>query len=123
MNMFNKYPFLIAEISFNFHKIAQKEDCSYFEVAKLMIKEAKKCGINAVNFHVGDSEFLHCNFEETIEEVRDKLSYDEYKKLAEFCQEINILFFITPSDFSDVDALDDFVDAYKIDHFPIREGD
>jgi Sialic acid synthase len=114
MNIFKKYPFLIAEISFNFHTIAQKEDCPYFDVAKLMIEEAKKCGINAVNFHVGDSEFLHCNFEETASNVSDKLSFEDYERLAEFCQEIGILFFITPSDFSDVDALDDFVDAYKI---------
>ena len=114
MNTFKKYPFLIAEISFNFHTIAEKEDCPYFDVAKLMIKEAMKCGINAVNFHVGDSEFLHCNFEETDLNVTDKLNYDDYKQLAEFCREIGILFFITPSGFSDVDALDEFVDAYKI---------
>lgn len=101
-------------MSFNFYSIAQKEDCPYLDVAKLMIKEAKKCGLNAMNFHVGDSEFLHCNFDETISDVTDNLSLEDYKQLAEFCREIGILFFITPSDFSHVDALDDVVDAYKI---------
>ena len=114
MSLFNKYPFLIAEISFNFYSIAQKEECSYFDVARFLIKEAKKCGLHAVNFHVGDSEFLHCNFEESVSDISDELSFEEYKQLANLCQEIGILFFITPSDISDVDALDDFVDAYKI---------
>ena len=84
MTIFNKYPFLIGEMSFNFYSIAQKEDCPYFDVAKLMIKEAKKCGLNAVNFHVGDSEFLHCGFDETISDVSDNLSLEDYNKLAEF---------------------------------------
>lgn len=114
MNIFKKHPFLIAEISFNFYSIAQKEGCSYLEVARLMIEEAKKCGINAVNFHVGDSEFYHCNFEESISDISDKLNYGDYKQLSELCQDIGIFFMITPSDFSDVDELDDFVDAYKI---------
>lgn len=114
MSLFNKYPFLIAEISFNFYSIAEKEECSYFDVAKFLINEAKKCGLHAVNFHVGDSEFLHCNFEETSLDISDKLGFEEYEQLAEFCQEIGINFFITPYDISDVDALDDFVDAYKI---------
>ena len=55
MNIFKKYPFLIAEISFNFYEIAKKEDCSYLEVAKVLIQNAKRSGVNAVNFHVGDS--------------------------------------------------------------------
>ena len=114
MNIFKKYPFLIAEISFNFYSIAEEEGCSYLEVAKLMIEEAKKCGINAVNFHVGDSEFFYCNFEENLSDISDKLNYEDYKQLSELCQDIGIFFMITPSDFSDVDELDDFVDAYKI---------
>ena len=42
MNIFNKYPFLIAEIGVNFYDIAQKEGISDMEAAKLMIDEAKK---------------------------------------------------------------------------------
>lgn len=114
MNIFKKYPFLIAEISFNFYEIAQKEECSYLEVAKALIQNAKQSGVNAVNFHVGDSEYLHCDFENEALNIRDELSYGDYEELSKFCQEMDIIFIITPSDFSDIDNLDDFVDAYKI---------
>lgn len=114
MNVFKKYPFLIAEISFNFYDLAQKDESSYLDVAKLLIKKAKECSINAVDFHVGDSEFLHCNFGEESLDLSDQLSYEDYIQLANYCKEIGIVFIITPSDFEDVDALDKYVDAYKI---------
>lgn len=114
MNIFNKYPFLIAEIGFNFYDLAEEDESSYLDVAKLLIKKAKECSINAVDFHVGDSEFLHCNFEEDSSARSDQLSYEDYIQLANYSKEIGIIFIITPSDFDDVDNLNDYVDAYKI---------
>lgn len=114
MNVFRKYPFLIAEISFNFYDLAREDESSYLDVAKLLIKKAKECSINAVDFHVGDSEFLHCNFGEDSLDLSDQLSYEDYIQLANYCKEVGITFIITPSDFEDVDALDKYVDAYKI---------
>ncbi len=114
MNIFKKYPFLIAEISFNFYDLAQKDESSYLDVARLLIKKAKECSINAVDFHVGDSEVLHCNFEEDSLDMEDQLSYEDYIQLATCCKEAGLIFIITPSDFKDVDNLDKYVDAYKI---------
>lgn len=114
MNIFKKYPFLIAEISFNFYDLAQKDESPYLDVAKLLIKKAKECGINAVDFHVGDSEFLHCNYGEDSSNQSDQLSYEDYIQLSDCCKNMGIIFMITPSDFEDVDILDEYVDAYKI---------
>ena len=50
MKIFTKQPFLIAEIGVNFYDIAQKEEISDMDAAKLMIDEAKSCGVNAVKF-------------------------------------------------------------------------
>ena len=50
MNIFYKKPFLIADIGVNYYDIAQKEEISNMEAAKLMILEAKKCGVDAVKF-------------------------------------------------------------------------
>ena len=59
MKIFNKYPFLIAEIGVNFYDIAEKEEISNMEAAKLMILEAKKCGVDAVKFQSWSSGSLY----------------------------------------------------------------
>lgn len=58
MNIFNKYPFLIAEIGVNFYDIAREEEMSDMEAAKLMIDEAKKCGVDAVKFQSYKAETI-----------------------------------------------------------------
>ena len=50
MNIFYKKPFLIADVGVNYYDIAQKEDISEIDAAKLMILEAKKAGVDAVKF-------------------------------------------------------------------------
>ena len=50
MKIFNKYPYLIAEIGVNFYDIAEKEGMSDMAAAKFMISEAKECGVDAVMF-------------------------------------------------------------------------
>ncbi|MCQ2911822.1 MAG: N-acetylneuraminate synthase family protein [Clostridia bacterium] len=113
MKLFNKYPFLIGEISFNYYDLAKKEELSYFRVAKLLIEKCSECGINGVNFHVGDSEYLHCKYEEDSNQT-DQLSFDEYKELAEYCKKLGLVFIITPANIEIVDKLNDVVDVYKI---------
>ncbi len=113
MKMFNKYPFLIGEISFKYYDLAKNEELSYFHVAKLLIEKCSECGVNGVNFHVGDSEYLHCNFEED-SNITDQLSFDEYKQLAQYSKELGLVFIITPANMDIVDKLDDVVDVYKI---------
>ena len=50
MSIFNEEPFLIAEIGVNYYDIAKKENISNMDAAKLMVKEAKDAGCNAVKF-------------------------------------------------------------------------
>lgn len=102
MNIFNKQPFLIGEIGFNFLDIAKKEGLSELDAAKLMIKEADGCGIDGVNFYAYSAS--------------DKFAFDknDFKSLKEFCDEIGIMFLATPLDFKAVDDLTDLVDVFII---------
>ena len=128
MNIFNKRPFLIANISFNFYDLAKREDMSYMDAAKLLIEEAQLCGINAVMFHAYDVDkfisrdspsFWNLSLEESVSQFElfrkyEKFGIGEYRKLAQYCSELGIQFLAEPLDFESVDALDDFVDVFKI---------
>ncbi len=128
MNIFNKKPFLIANISFNFYDLAKKENMSYMDAAKLLIEEAQLCGVDAVMFHAYSVEkfisrdspsFWNLSYEEVVSQFElfnkyEKFGIGEYRKLAQFCKEVGILFLAEPLDLESVDALDDFVDIYKI---------
>ena len=61
MNIFYIKPYLIADIGVNYYDIAQKEEISTMEAAKLMILEAKKAGIDAVKFESYKTENISCN--------------------------------------------------------------
>ena len=128
MNIFNKQPFLIAEIGVNFYDIAEKENISDMEAAKLMIREAKKCGIDAVEFQSYNTESIVSHnfsaYEDLTEEQAasqfelfkkfDKFGREKYCELADFCRELGIIFLSTPFDFESVNYLDEFMDVYKI---------
>jgi len=128
MNIFNKYPFLIAEIGVNFYDIAREEEISDMEAAKLMIDEAKKCGVDAVKFQSYKAEtiasknspaYWDLSEEPTTSQFElfkkfDKFGADEYRELAQYCREVGIMFLSTPFDFVSVDYLDEFMDIYKI---------
>ena len=128
MNIFNKYPFLIAEIGVNFYDIAKKEKISDIDAAKLMISEAKSCGVDAVKFQSYKAEtiasknspaYWDLSEEPTTSQFElfkkfDKFGADEYRQLADYCKEIGIMFLSTPFDFDSVDYLDEFMDIYKI---------
>lgn len=128
MNIFNKYPFLIAEIGVNFYDIAKKEGISDIDAAKLMIDEAKSCGVDAVKFQSYKAEtiasrnspaYWDLSEEPTTSQFElfkkfDKFGADEYRELAEYCKSIGIMFLSTPFDFESVDYLDEFMDIYKI---------
>lgn len=128
MNIFNKYPFLIAEIGVNFYDIAEMEEISDIDAAKLMIDEAKKCGVDAVKFQSYKADtiasknspaYWDLSEEPTTSQFElfkkfDKFGAEEYRELAEYCSEIGIMFLSTPFDFDSVDYLDEFMDIYKI---------
>lgn len=128
MRIFNKYPYLIADIGVNFFDIAKKEGMSDMAAAKFMIEEAKECGVDAVKFQSYKAETLSSknspaywdlSEEPTTSQYElfkkyDKFGVGEYRELAEYCQQIGIKFLSTPFDFESADYLDEFMDIYKI---------
>ena len=120
--------YLIAEIGVNYYDIADKKGISLLEAAKLMVKEAKQCGINAVKFQSYKAEKLaskhspaywDLNEESTQSQYELFKKYDifgesEYGILKEYCDNLDIAFMSTPFDFEAVDYLDKLVDVYKI---------
>ena len=128
MNIFNKRPFLIADIGFNFFDIAQKEGISDIDAAKLMIDEAKSCGVDAVMFQSYSlkniisqnapaywdlsDEPIDSQFE--LFKKFDKFGRDDFKQLSDYCNDVGIMFLSTPYDFEAVDYLDEFMDVYAI---------
>lgn len=128
MNIFNKRPFLIGEIGVNFYDIAKKENITPMDAAKLMIKEAKNAGIDAVKFQTYKAEkiasrnspaYWDLDEEPTTSQFElfkkfDTFGSEEYRELAEYCREVGIMFLSTPFDFEAIDFLDDLMDVYKI---------
>jgi len=128
MNIFPNNPFLIAEIGVNYYDIAKKENMSNIAAAKLMIKEAKVAGADAVKFQSYKADtiasknspaYWDLNEEPTDSQYNlfkkfDSFGKEEYKELAEYCKEIGIMFLSTPFDFDSIDYLDEFMDVYKI---------
>lgn len=117
MNIFYKKPFLIADIGVNYYDIAQKEEISIMEAAKLMILEAKKVGIDAVKFESYTTEnIISSNFPEQFDLFKkyDNFGRDEFFELYEYCSELKIKFLSTPLDYESADYLDEFMDIYPI---------
>ena len=117
MNIFYKKPYLIADIGVNYYDIAQKEEISAMEAAKLMILEAKKAGIDAVKFESYKTEnIISRNFPEQFDLFKkyDEFGRDDFFELSEYCNELKIKFLSTPLDYESADYLDEFMDIYPI---------
>ena len=117
MKIFYKTPFLIADIGVNYYDIAQKEEISDIDAAKLMILEAKKAGVDAVKFESYKTENIISEQSQDqfdLFKKYDKFGEDEFRQLADYCAELKIKFFSTPLDFESVDYLDEFMDIYSI---------
>ncbi|MBR0271775.1 MAG: N-acetylneuraminate synthase family protein [Methanobrevibacter sp.] len=125
MKIFHKNPYLIADIGVNYYDIAEKEELSLMDAAKLMILEAKKCGIDAVKFQSYktenivskkvqnlDDEYLASLFD--LFKKYDEFGHDEFRQLADYCNEIGIKFLSTPLDTESADYLDEFMDIYPL---------
>lgn len=128
MKIFSKNPFLIADIGFNFFDIAEREGISDIDAAKLMVDEAKSCGVDAVMFQSYKSENVFStnvpNYWESSGEPIDsqfelfkkfdRFGVDEFRKLSDYCEDVGILFMSTPYDFEAADYLDEFMSVFKI---------
>jgi len=128
MRIFNKKPFLIAEIGRNIYDIAKKEDIGYLDAAKLLINEAKSCGVNAVLLYSFkaeniiaqnvsfDVDWISSAFDFQLDFFKnyDKLDGRDFKELKQYCDELDILFLVSPLDFESVDELDELLSMYVI---------
>ena len=132
MNYFDKLAiqgyYLIAEIGVNYYDIAEKENISLVDAAKLMIKEAKDAGADAVKFQTYTAKGLAAqdspSYWDTNEvpltsqyeffKLYEKLGRDDYEILSKFAEEIDIDFMSTPFDFNTADYLESMMNLYKI---------
>ena len=119
---------LIAEIGVNYYDIALSHNISPMEAAKLMILEAKNAGIHAVKFQSYKASTLAAknspaywdlNEESTTSQYElfkkfDSFGYQEYKELANYCDELGIEFLSTAFDFESADYLEELMSVYKI---------
>lgn len=120
--------FIIAEIGNNHN--------GDFAMAKELIKKAKECNADAVKFQVKniekafpkellDMEYDHeHSFGRTYREHKQALEFSprEYKKLKEYSDSLDIIFFATPFDTDSVKVLQKMdVPAYKIASFHLLD--
>lgn len=105
-------PFLIAEAGINHN--------GDMGLAKKMVLEAKKAGVDAVKFQtfyakdfIQDRTLMYTyksqgkEITEPIVDIfeRAEFTYDEWKELKKFCDEQNIIFLSTPGNVSDLELL------------------
>ena len=107
-----KRVFIVAEIGCN-HNGDPK-------LAKKMVEEAKKCGVDAVKFQTFKADLLISKIapkaeyqkvttgtaDSQLEMTRKlELPYDEFRKLEEYAKSLGLEVFSTPFDFDSIDFL------------------
>jgi len=121
-------PFVVAEAGVNYYDIAEKKNIEPIEAAKLMIKEAADAGADTIKFQTYKAEKIASKYspaywDTTKESTKsqyelfkkyDKFGKKEYKELAEYAKEKNIIFMSTPFDEEAVDFLDELMPVFKI---------
>jgi len=124
----NTKPFVIAEIGVNYYDIARKEHIQPLEAAKKMISAVADAGADAVKFQTYKAEKLASKYSpaywDTSKEPTtsqydlfkkfDSFEEEDYRELARFSKDNNILFLSTPFDFEAVDVLDELMPIFKI---------
>lgn len=120
--------YIIAEIGVNYYEIAEKNEISALDAAKLMIKEAKDAGADAVKFQTYKAENLvmkdspgswdrndiTVDTQYELFKLYDKFGPKEYNELSLYSKKIGIDFMSTPFDLESVDYLDEFMNVFKI---------
>lgn len=119
---------MIAEIGVNYYDIAQKEQIDPLDAAKMMVTAAADAGADAVKFQTYKAENLasRCSpayWDTSKEKTRsqyeffkkfDSFGEDEYRELAHFSREQEVVFLSTPFDFEAVDMLDELMPIFKV---------
>lgn len=124
----NNYPFIIAEIGNNHN--------GDMKIAKQLIDEAEKSGVNAVKFQTKDietafpQELLNKNYEgpnsfgKTYREHKQvlELNFEQLKDLKQYSEKRNLIFFSTPFDIKSLENLDKLdMEIYKISSFHVTD--
>lgn len=119
---------LIAEIGVNYYDIARKEEILPMEAAKLMCREAKEAGVDAVKFQTYKAEALAArespSYWDTSEETTtsqyslfkkyDSFGEQEYQELADYCRLIGVDFCSTAFDFDAARYLNPLMKVFKV---------
>lgn len=105
--------FIVAEIGCNHN--------GNKELAKKMIDEAKKCGVDAVKFQTFNAKELISRYAPKAEYQKEttgvedsqlemtaklELSHDDYVELKDYAEKLNLVAFSTPFDMGSIDFLD-----------------
>jgi len=133
-------PEIVAEIGVNYYDIADKLSVSPVDAAKKMVAAGKESDVDAVKFQTYKAEKLAADnspaywdlAEEPTESQKelfskfDKLTKDDYCKIATYCTEIGIEFMSTPFDNESASFINDLVSRHKIasadiTNFPLLE--
>ena len=87
-----------------------------FQLAKKLIVEAKKCGVDAVKFQTFIPDLYVSNEDKTrIKRLKKfQFSQDQFKKLSQFCKKVGIIFFSTPFDLESAKFLNKIQNIFKI---------
>ncbi len=124
----SEYPFIIAEAGVNYYDIAKKENIKLLAGAKRMIDEASGSGADAIKFQTykagkiaarNSPAYWDLSEEPTESQYElfkkyDKMDSEDYRELAGYCNDKDIIFMSTPFDFKSADYLRDLMPVYKI---------
>ena len=130
----NQGYYIIAEVGVNYYEIAEQNNISVFEAAKLMMKRAKENGADAVKYQTykaqnltikdspgsWDKKDISVDTQYELFQMYDKFGENEYRELSEYAKEVGIMFLSTPFDLESVEYLDEYMDVYKISSADIR---
>ena len=107
--MFNKNKIIIVAEIGNNHE-------GSLRTAKSLIKEAKKCGVDAVKFQTFIPDlYVHKKDKKSFKQLKKfQLSFDDFEKLALFAKKLKITFFSTPFDLKSASFLNKIQKVFKI---------
>jgi N,N'-diacetyllegionaminate synthase len=87
-----------------------------FEVACELVREAAKCGVDAVKFQTFKTEqFISPTDQARFARLKSfELTLEQFAELAKLARSLDLLFLSTPLDLDSAAGLEPLVDAYKI---------